>query len=336
MITSFRPLCTLAVAHAYYTNQACRDFDFLVPVDTAATIRNGKLLAKKRDGVLHVLFETDAEGAPLVPLAGITLRFGLQLQNPLFDNVTAPLPLAALPLYRNAATPGSLDPATGVILTGRLLCHPLTRTARPVTVIIRNPAGQPLQTETITAEHNRDTISANLTGQAAGAYRVEESYPDQTATVTYYLDPELQRAGLFGMVEITIANDFHASPPSFLISFAARQERLNYYLVASNHTPGEMANLAVEDKGFAEDVRPQVHFERVEPSAFTTEHIPVDLLAKPGQQVVLFKSQGLVARREKARRKIELSKNGDVLIKHLPQAGAASGNGDVVVHISKP
>jgi hypothetical protein len=336
MITSFRPLCTLAMAHAYYSTQACRDFDFLVPVDTAATLRNRRLLAKKRDGVLHVLFETDTEGAPLIPLAGLTLRFGLQLLNPLFDNITAPLPLAALPLYRNAATPGSLDPATGVVMTGRLLCHPLTRTARPVTVSIHNPAGQPLQTENLTAEHHRDTVSANLTGQAAGAYRVEESYPDQTATISYYLDPELQRAGLFAMVELTIASDFPASPPPFLISFAARQERLNYYLVASNYTPGEMTNLAVADKGFAEEGRPQIHFERVEPPAFTAEEIPVAMLAKPGQQVVLYKSQGMVARREQARRKIELSKNGDVLIKHLPQVGAASGNGDVVIHISKP
>jgi hypothetical protein len=53
-------------------------------------------------------------------------------------------------------------------------------------------------------------------------------------------------------------------------------------------------------------------------------------------RVVLFKSQAVVARREKARKKIQLKKNGDILIAHLPQPSGDRANGNVIVRISKP
>ena len=49
----------------------------------------------------------------------------------------------------------------------------------------------------------------------------------------------------------------------------------------------------------------------------------------------LFKSQTEVPRQEKARRNIQLVKNGEVLITNLPQLGADKIHGDIIIHLSK-
>ncbi len=334
MITSFRTLCTLHVDHAYYDGGRCRDFGFVTPTDTAALLNNGRLLVKVRDGVLHVLFETDETGTPLRPLAGATLRFGLLLRNPLFALVTAVVP--ATPLYRNTADPAALDPPLTARLTGRLFAHALARPERPVTVDLYHPDGQPALTETVVAAHDRADVSFDLSGYPPGLYRLEEAYPGETLATNSYLDPESLAAGVFGMVELTVAAGFYAAPPSFAVSFAAREETLRYYLVIGKYTEAEFASLTVADAGFGEDQRPQILFDRVEAAAFGDGELAPALLANNGQQVVLFRSRGPVARREQARKNIQLRKNGDVLIKHLPQVGAVDVHGDVVIHISKP
>jgi hypothetical protein len=86
-MTPFRELFRLSVAHSYYAG-ACRDFEYIIPQETARMLKQGRLLAKVADGVLRVLFETDGSTAPLVSIAGTTLRFGLRLANPYFSNFT--------------------------------------------------------------------------------------------------------------------------------------------------------------------------------------------------------------------------------------------------------
>ncbi|MFA7061980.1 MAG: hypothetical protein WC156_14330 [Pedobacter sp.] len=333
MTTTFRKLFTLNVAHGYYSD-SCRDFSFIVSAAMTGLLRNAKLIAKALDGKLNVLYEVDEGGAALVPIAGTKLRFGMKLLNPLFSNVTEFS--VTTPLFRNTGSVASLDPAMEVVMTGRLISHAVTKTIRPVTVTVKDSAGQMLQTETITTANNRSTISCDLSGQAAGTYSVVEDYPAETETTTYYSDIELLQAGVFGVVEIVIDSDFYASRPSFTISFNAKQETLKYYVVAGNYNAAEFNHLSVADNGFAEDGRPMINFTRVTSDAFTTDEISPGMLAKANDKVVLFKSQALVARQEIARKNIQLSKNGDILIKHLPQIGADNVNGDIIIHISKP
>lgn len=333
MTTTFRTLFTLTVVHDYYS-AGCLDFDFVVSSGTAGLLRNGKLIAKVRDGKLHILYEADDNGIALSNLAGSRLQFGMKLLNPLFSNYTEfAIPT---PLYRNMVATGSLDPAMEVALTGRLLRHAISKTIRPVTLAVSDPAGHLLKTETITETNNRPTTSFDLSGQTAGVYIVVESYPSESGTATYYFDDELVQAGAFGVVEIMIDNGFYSVPASFTIDFRARRDMLKYYVVATNYNSTEFEQLSVSDDGYAEEERPRIDFTKVLPTDFTADEIQPEMLAKTGDRVVLFKSQALVARQEKARKKIQLSKNGDVLIKHLPQAGADRTSGDVVIHISKP
>ena len=53
-------------------------------------------------------------------------------------------------------------------------------------------------------------------------------------------------------------------------------------------------------------------------------------------KVVLFKSNEVVTRQEKGRQNIQLRKNGEELIPHLPQPGAGKPTGNMIIHLSKP
>ena len=87
MNTTYAPLFTISATHTYYAD-GCKDLDFVVPVETAALLKNGRMLVRVRDGVLHVLCEVDAVGAPRIRLDGRILRFGIQLENSFFTNFT--------------------------------------------------------------------------------------------------------------------------------------------------------------------------------------------------------------------------------------------------------
>ena len=148
-------------------------------------------------------------------------------------------------------------------------------------------------------------------------------------------DNELIREGLFCLVEITMDAGFYAAPPAFAVAFQARAETLKYYVVARNYTVGEFNQLDVSDAGFAADVRPQIQFDRIPPSSFTTNEIPAAQLGGGDDRVTLFRSQQPVARQAKARKRIQLARNNDVIIAQLPQPGAAAATADLVVHVSK-
>ncbi len=266
----FKPLFTLAVTHAYYGGP-CGDLGFVLPSGTERLLAGGRMLAKPFDGRLHVLFEAEESGAPLVSAAGRSLRIGLKLLNPAFPNFSelAVDPAGGTLLYDNAGDPAHLGAPRAVILKD--------------------------------------------------------------------LDPELAREGVFGAVEVRIAASLYDAPAAFEIAFAARQETLKYYLVVKRYSAAELDQLTVSDAGFDEEGRPEVRFTKVPAASFTPAEIPPALLGGGGDAtVLLFQSQAPVARRQRGRRKIQLNRNGEVLIEHLPQPGAERATADLIVHLAKP
>jgi hypothetical protein len=340
MKIQFFKLLTLTVNHTYYRNN-CRDFGFVVPTDTTQLLKNGRMLAKELDGRLIVLFEADETGKPLAPLTGKTLRFALVLRNPYFGNITdiGPNPGAALRLYRNADSPTDLS-TDSLRLAGSIFSHQLIHPERPATVTLADPSGVLLHKDDITAKDSRSSVSFDLTGEQAGMYAITETYPADTITNGIYVDPELYGCAPFGVVEVTINEDFYTLTPNPLapeltIQFAARGDTLKYYLVARNNTSASFFDkVAIADAGFAEEKRPQVLFDRISAASFGSGEIPPALLGEAPGNVLLFRSQGEVLRQETARKKIQLTKNGDVLIKDLPQPAADRINGDIIIQIS--
>jgi hypothetical protein len=287
--------------------------------------------------MLYVLFEADESGVRRVSAAGETLRIGLKLLNPSFFNYTEPAPAIAgrLACYRNSAAPASLDAPEGRTLVGSLFAFGLSRAARPVTVTLEDANGEVLRGDTVTAANNRSTVSFDLAGVEPGPCSVKEDYGGgDTVTALHYLHPELRLAGAFGVVDLRIDDAFYGDPPAFEIAFAARAEPLNYYLV-TNFNNTEIDRLNVSDTGFAEEGRPEVRFNRVPQSAFTDAQLPAATLASGDARIVLFASQAPVPRRQRARKKIQLSQNGEVLIEHLPQPGPDKADANLIIHVSR-
>lgn len=338
-MTSFHPLFTVSLLHSYYSGEACQDFDFVFPAETMRQMKNGKLVYRIREGRLHVLYEAGESGAAFRLADGQTLRIGFRLLNPYFMNFTkqGPYTRELRPLYQNVKKASQLNAPKGVVLAGPLFSHSLANSKRPVTVTLKDAGGQTVQTDFVTADAGGSAISYDLTRWDAGLYSVEEVYAESKKITAYYTDPELQRQGAFGALEVHVKKSFYKTAPDFKIRFDAKEETLRYYVVAQNYTDAEFNQLSVSDVGFTEGGRPEVRFTKVASSAFTSDDISPELLRQESaDKLVLFKSQAPVAWREEARAKIQLSKNGEALITHLPQPGVNQPHSDRIIQISKP
>ncbi len=147
------------------------------------------------------------------------------------------------------------------------------------------------------------------------------------------LHPELLRAGVSGVVDIALDAGFPSSPPAFAISFEARRETLKYYLVVEGYTGSEFERLKVTDRGYAEEDRPEIGFSPVLEAP--SDGLAPALLTSRGARLAVCTSTAPVARRQRGRRKIQLSRNGEVLIDHLPQPGPERADATMILHLSK-
>ena len=345
----FHTLFTVSIVHTYYS-QGCKDFSFVIPTDSTQLLKNGKLIAKIYEGKLYVLFQQDETGQALVSLTGKMLRFGLKLLNPFFSNFTDFN--LSYSLYRNFTTPDAIDSAQSINFVGNLFSYELKKTPRPIAVNLKDHNDQILQANIVTVENDRSTISYDFqrTNQAIGLYFIEESDASNIKTTNYYFDPELQQQDLFGVLEIAITDSFYATPPEFVIAFTSKQETLQYYVIAQNYSDAEFNQLAVTDAG--EAGRLSINFTKFLPNDTYTKwldnanppnenaaknNISPILLGNDSKKIALFSSPvAAVTRQEKARQKIQLRKNGDVLISHLPQPRSDHPTANLIVQLSKP
>ncbi|MCL4482606.1 MAG: hypothetical protein M1445_08345 [Bacteroidetes bacterium] len=337
MSASFGILFSIKIDHSYYTG-GCADFEFLIPSDSSFILRNRRIIVRIDKGICYFLCEKNETGSPLVPVTGITLRIGLKLNNAYFSNFTKlDFKAGSIPLYRNLASPLTFDPPLEVLLTGALFAYPLTKIGRPLMVSVKDGDSHILQTKTISDTDDTTPVPVDLTGYPPDVYSLNEKLGSSTKKSLYYVDPDLARRQTFGILEIRVTDDFLIPvPPEFTLNFTAKEETLKFYIVAKNYALADLNHLSVTDAGYNEDTRPQVHFTKVGQGAFTATDISPSLLTNSSSRVVLFKSQSPVPRLEKARRKIQLSKNNDVIIKHLPLPGIDKSNSDMIIQISKP
>jgi hypothetical protein len=331
--TQFKTLFSLSIRHDYYAG-ICPDFDFLIPRDTQALLNNGKLLGKVRDGVLYCLYEADEGGAALRPLSGQKLRFGLNLLNPYFSNFSVVNSADKIALYRNRTSAAALDLSLPIDLVGSILGHQLKFSSGAIDVDLNGDDGT-LHSESLDSSLLSE-FNFELKALPEGYYQVEEDDGLTTRTTDYYYQRELLMKGVFGIVEIELAASFYSSPPEFQIDFASRDEVLKYYVVAKNYTDSEFAQLSVTDQGHVAEGRPEIIFDRVAPASFGSADIAPELLAQGDDKVNIFKSQSTLGRQQHARKNIQLRRNGDVLIAHLPAPAIDKSQADLIIHVAKP
>jgi len=334
MITRFNTLLTLEVDHEYYSG-TCRDFDFFVPSETIRELSKNRLLSKVNEGRLYLLYECSETGIPIITGSETTIRIALRLNNPCFSNFTDfTKEYGSVLLYRNIFSKVLADLPLHVGLRPSTFTHPVTKKSRPVTVTLKSDEGRVLFMEAITAQHDREEVSLRLTDNKAGLYEIAETYGDMSVvTTSYYVDSELFAKGVTGIIEISLNSSFYPPSavvhPAFSISFKARKEYLKYYVVMNNMADSE--KLSISDTGSL----PPIEFTKILSAAFDQNDIQPDLLLSDNtQSVILFKSTTRLVRQQLARKKIQLARNGDVLIAHLPQPAENRTSADIVIRIS--
>jgi|JI6StandDraft_1071083.scaffolds.fasta_scaffold119130_2 hypothetical protein len=333
MKLSYRSLFSVEVEHGYYPG-VCSDISFIVPAATRQALAAGCLLSRVLDGRFIVLYESRDDGEPLASLAGSSLLFGLGLANPHFANFTVPVATAGqLALYANTAAPDQLAAPVSCRLVAPTLRVTPSLATRPVDLAILRGATS-LATATLAAGEDEAIFPTG--NWLPGVYTLRENYPGQTVNQALLLEPDLAAQAIWGALAITVDASFPATPPTFRISLAARQERLKYYVVTKNYGAAEFGQLNVLDAGAADDGRPVVSFETVAVDDFGATDLPPEILGDAASRIVLFQSTVPVPRRERGYRKLQLRRNNEVLVKHLPQAGPDRPQANFIVHLSKP
>nr|MBL8412080.1 hypothetical protein [Dechloromonas sp.] len=332
MKLAYRPLFSVEVSHDYYRG-ACGDIGFVVPAASEQALRASRIQLRVRDGRLIALYEVAEGGAPVAPVSGQTLLVGLAPRHPHFANFTALVVAGGLPLYANPGGTASLaPPVAATFLPDTLRVMPSLAT-RPLDLSLRR-GSETIAAQTLAAGADEALFAA--AGWPAGLYTLRETDGVDTRDRTLLREPELAAEPLWGALAITLDPAFHANPPAFAISLTARQEVLKYYVVARNYGAAEFGQLNVADAGAADDGRPVVPFERIAAADFAPADLPPDLLGDASARIALFQSTAAVPRRDRGYRKLQLRRNAEVLVKHLPQAGPDRPQAQFIVHLSKP
>uniref|UniRef100_Q479Y7 Uncharacterized protein n=1 Tax=Dechloromonas aromatica (strain RCB) TaxID=159087 RepID=Q479Y7_DECAR len=332
MSIHFRTLFEVEIEHAYYRG-LCSDIDFVVPGAEQA-LAAGKLLTRVRDGRLRVLFEADDAGNALRDIHGATFLIGLRVANPYFANFTeAPVASGGLVLYGNRNAPRSLDPA---LAAGFIAPHQRIapgQAARPLTLSWQY-GGSPLVEQTLVAGQDEATFETRE--WPTGRYALLETAGAHAQTSHWLHSPTLAGEQLWGVVALTVDRGFYANPPVFRIALQARSEQLQYYVVARNFGAAEFGQLQLADAGAGEQGRTALNFDKITSDHFTDNDLPAASLGDAGTRIVLFQSQLPVARRAGGYRKLQLRRNAEVLVQHLPQAGSDRAQARFIVHLAKP
>lgn len=344
--SSFGRLGSVALRHPFFADGLLRGARFIEPSDARALMRAGRLQSRVRDGAWHLLGERFG-GAPRVALGDDrVLWLGVDADLAALGHVTLPLAGAGqTALFTNAAAFGAFDAVQPVRLVSGLFALPLASPRRPLDVTLRHGSGAVLARHAVAG--NDSVVSLDLRALPPGLVRAEEDDAIDAPRITSLLvHPELQAAGAGIVVALRFSAALYAAatPPAWHIDVGVAAERLEYYVVARRFSAAEFGQLQVRDEGFTDDARPQLLFDRIDADALdaTADLTPAQMgVANVGAnatdtRIALFRSRGAVPRRERARRRVQLARNNDVLVEHLPQPDAARAKAQFVIHLAKP
>lgn len=331
-----REFIRVQVTHAY-RGGACPDVAFVIPSDTARTLARGRMLVRRHPGALSLLLECTDAGVPRVELDAL-LRIGVRVSNPHFENFTD-LPWAAqqqLRVFRSAVAPDTLAPPTEATLVGLTPAFVLARTTRPVMIAVRDANNEDVWTETRGDGDDRSEVSCDFRSLAPGRYTLVQADVDETSNTNLYIDAELRAQGCIAAVELGLTPAVYARTNTWTLAFEARSEPLRYWVVAKGLSNSEIDNLAVSDEGWTEDGRTRLMFDKLSAADFDSADAATAARIAGGEDVLLFQSTTNVARSQTPLRKLQLGRNGDVVVPNLPLPGPERATAEMIIHLTKP
>ncbi len=342
MKTEYAQILSLELAHSYYASGRSNDFDFVFTEQTRRLFQQGRLVPKLTRNGLSVFIELRDDQLAL-EVAGKTLDIGLVLKTPNFYNFTDKPLSGGVTRFINAAQTRTFDPATTCQIVGQRFTHTISKAKRNVDVSMEVD-GVIVDTRLVKLSHGLDRVNfLNRQVDVRDFDVIEQFSGEPSLRHHYFQNAELAALPIDTLVSIELHETFVADPPRFKLEFNAKSETLSYYIVARNYGSNFNA-LAVTGIDKADPSAPAaIAFNKVTASNFTAQHLAKEVLGVGGQasssdaaKVVLFQSALPLSRREKAKRDIQLSIQGDVLIPSLPLTGPERLTSDFIVHLSKP
>ncbi|WP_421863087.1 hypothetical protein [Motiliproteus sp.] len=331
---SFDRLLDLNLTHDYYQG-TCPDLRIEPSPETSRWLSAAAIKVQSSPGSLTLHFQKDDQGNPLRSLDGQRLLLAIVVVNPVFSVFTN---LAGAdnsqPLYRNSPDPLSLAPPRAYQQVPGRFTYPVQLDDRPTTIRLTDHRNRPIEQHSLGAENPSTELSLLLDKYGPGFYRIKESIASDSTETDIANLPWLPPYTI-ALVELTITPIFYTQAPSFNIHYGARNDTLNYYVVAQNYSDTEFDHLQLADAGFAEQSRAEISFTRVESNNFTEAHTDAALLHGGGSKVVLFHSQTDVSRRQHGPKKLQLRLGGEVLIASLPTPGRNSVTADFFINVAK-
>jgi hypothetical protein len=104
------PLFTLNITHEYF-DVICPDVEVVLAKESLRTARDGRLMLRRSQGAMAVLFEQTLDADAVMSIAGQTVRLAIQIANPLARRVAEARPFVnRRPVhYDNRRSPGRLE-----------------------------------------------------------------------------------------------------------------------------------------------------------------------------------------------------------------------------------
>lgn len=352
MNTKLVTLFTLGITHQYYGSDdaTCPDFEFVLAEHSQRALAGARLMARMNGGRLHVLFEADEHQlfetgeppsieaddqlAPFQDIEGLELVIGLRLRNSYFEYFTDAPPIP-VQLYANTSAPKTLGAPQACDLVARSFT-PTAEFAAPSTLsIFRMRDGLEMYTREV--QNENDMLRIDMRFWEAGCYLVKQSSGTETSR-PLILAPDLAEAGMWGVVRIVVKHEFWDSPPehpvrpNFSIGFNARNEKLDYFVVAPANWAGNLTNISINDTASS-----KLTFQQLIQTEDSKDGISPSLLGVPNSKAVLFRSEQMVPRSATASRQLQLlDSNKNTLIQNLPLPSADMPLARFIVHLSKP
>ncbi|MGL4596163.1 MAG: hypothetical protein ACRCYO_01470 [Bacteroidia bacterium] len=317
MKVEFRQLFKVDFAHGFYTNGKCADFTVTPTTDTQFVLRQHQSMFRVEDACIKVVskLKADKSGPEILFRDGTVLSFGIQLNRPEVYNFTNPAELPAkghvllFTNYSRTKTSGYLPlRVQQVRLSGPVVFHEIV-TKLAVKLILRNRnnvvlgvANYPEQSHTV--EHN-----FSLQELPAGIYTVDETTASGTQITTYYVDADLARKPLFGILRIENSSAYpfvYDGTDAYKISFTPASGTWKYYVVVlrtATVTQYEIQDLGSNSYGS----RPgPIMFNRIA-TIPATDKMPA-MLETDLKRVILFESRFPITLSEKPRPRLQLQR----------------------------
>jgi hypothetical protein len=333
---TYRRLFNTRIEHDFYVSGISKDLAVFSTSETEGAMKNSKMQFRVDETGFRVLYRVDESNAPFIDFKDVRLVFGLQIKNVTeFLNITTMLPGygAGKVVYFN-----NLNNTETV----SLLNVSLIDAVRPPVFTYEFPitATNPGQTGTITVtdqNNNNVTLPPPFTGlvqdsQGRFFYPIDFTklpkglYTFSTlisggggsATQKIYIDTELAKQGVFGIVDILAKDGTSASfpgPPNervYKMKFDRRTTRWKYYVVLKTGNTVIGDSVTIEDTDTTSPVYNPGAAQIVFASAGTTTVNGIDTK-------IFLSNLPAIPFYEKAKIGLDLKKNvTDVIMTDLP------------------